>query len=381
HDAWNAVTGADAGPAPGGELHPGTATTRTAAPSSATPAAAIGTGAAAEATAPMAELSNAQRGDKLSTMRPDELGSIDRFGMSNTGRDAAKQRGQWLSAAEIHTAGGSKSGDKFVDSVDAMIDKHDFTADQDQIITAARAFASAPVPLTPAQDKLAVIDWGKSQLTLDGVSLNDDLKARLVRYVRFLAWAGLVTGPTTIGSVMRSPQAAHKLSVAWMFNLGANTAGGSSLHRADNRHKLVANVTAHGGSDPDGNQWLSDATVEALKAKKDDDPALFDYIKATAAPEANKLQVQSAIAAEGYKTTDKRHPNVLGGASVSNHLLGEAVDMFPPFVFSNKFDPVIDAIAAYFGLWRAVKDNSSSPEHWHYERLGMPPGAEADDHH
>jgi hypothetical protein len=314
-------------------------------------------------------------------MRPDELGSIDRFGMSNTGRDAAKQRGQWLSAAEIHTAGGSKSGDKFVDSVDAMIDKHDFTADQDQIITAARAFASAPVPLTPAQDKLAVIDWGKSQLTLDGVSLNDDLKARLVRYVRFLAWAGLVTGPTTIGSVMRSPQAAHKLSVAWMFNLGANTAGGSTLHRADNRQKLVANVTAHGGADPDGNQWLSDATVDALKTKKDDDPALFDYIKTTAAPEANKLQVQPAIAAEGYKTTDKRHPNVLGGASVSNHLLGEAVDMFPPFVFSNKFDPVIDAIAAYFGLWRAVKDNSSSPEHWHYERLGMPPGAEADDGH
>jgi hypothetical protein len=72
---------------------------------------------------------------------------------------------------------------------------------------------------------------------------------------------------------------------------------------------------------------------------------------------------------------------VLGGSSVSNHLLGEAVDLFPPFVLSNSFDPLIDAIAAYFGLWRAVKDDSSSPEHWHYEWLGMPPGAEGHDDH
>src|SRR6185295_17684325 len=192
---------------------------------------------------------------------------------------------------------------------------------------------------------------------------------------------GLVTGRTTAGSVMRSPQAAHKLSVAWMFNLGANKDSGSSLHKADNRQKLVATVTANGGSDSDGNQWLSQATVDGLKAKKDDDAGLLDYIKTTAAPEATKIQVQPAIAAEGYKTSDKRHPNVLGGSSVSNHLLGEAVDLFPPFVFSNKFDPMIDAIAAYFGLWRAVKDNSSSPEHWHYERLGMPPGAEDHDEH
>jgi len=329
----------------------------------------------------MAELGDAQRGEQLSTFHADELGTIDKFDMSKTGRDAAKQRGQWLAANQVYAAGAHKSGKAYVDSVDALVDKTKFSEKQDEIITSAREFASAPKALTAAQEAKAAIDWSKALLTLDGVALNDDLKARLVRYVRFLAWAGLVTGPSVAGSVMRSPQAAHKLSVAWMFNLGANTSGGSTLHKPDHRKALVKTVTDNGGADADGNKWLSDATVEGLKAKQDDDDALFDYIKTTAAPEANKVQTQKAIAAEGYKTADKRHPNVLGGTSVSNHLLGEAVDLFPPFVFNNKFDPMIDAIAMYFGLWRAVKDNSASPEHWHYERLGIPPGAEAEAPH
>lgn len=384
-DAWDFLSGAGHSKAAGG------AGAVAGGPGGGAPAnGAVAGGAAASAgtpnkdgntagTAPLADLTDAQRGDKLSTIQADETGTVDKFGMSKTGRDAAKARGQWLSAGDVKAAGNKKSGQGFVDSVDALVEKTSFTEDQGKIITAAKEFAATPKTLTADQEKKGTIDWGKAQLTLDGISLNPDLKARLVKYARFLAWAGLVTGPTTAGSVMRSPQSAHKLSVAWMFNVGSNTKKGSTLHKAENRQKLVTNVTNGGGADTDGNKWLSAATVEGLKAKKDDDDALFEYIKSTAAPEANKVQVQGAIAAEGYKTSDKRHPNVLGGASVSNHLLGEAVDMFPSFVFSNKFDPVIDAIAMYFGLWRAVKDDSSSPEHWHYERLGMPPGAEAED--
>lgn len=330
-------------------------------------------------TAPLAELTDAQRGARLSTLHADELGEINKFGMSKTGRAAAQKRGAWLSAAAIRTAGSGKAGEAFVDSVDALVDKTEFTEDQGKIIAAAKEFAALPKVLTPEQESKAVIDWSKSLLTLDGVSLNDDLKARLVRYVRFLAWAGLVTGPTQTKSVMRSPKDAHRLSVAWMFNLDSNKDSASTLHKAENRQKLVDTVTARGGSDTDGNNWLSPSIVEGLKAKRDDDAELFKYIQTTAAPEAHKVKTQPAIAAEGYKTADRRHPNVLPGNGVSNHLLGEAVDVTPPFVFNNKFDPIIDAIAMYFGLWRAVKDNKSSPEHWHYERLGMPPGAETHD--
>ena len=380
HDAWDFVTGANGAPAAAVDEHatsgPRPGATTDGKPGAATDGKPVGT--PAPGVAPMADLTDKQRGDQLSTFRADELGTLDKFEMSAGGRDGAKQRGSWLSAEDIRKAGASKSGEAFVDSVDALIDKTKLTEDQDAIITSAKQFASAPRALTADQEKKAVINWGTAKLTLDGVSLNEDLKGRLGRYIRFLAWAGLVTGPTSIGSVMRSPQSAHKLSVAWMFNLGSNTAKGSTLHKATNRQKLVATVTASGGTDSDGNQWLSPATVDGLKDKKDDDAALFEYIKTTAAPEAHKVQTQSAIAAEGYKTAAARHPNVLEGSSVSNHLLGEAVDMYPPFVFNNKFDPMIDAIAMYFGLWRAVKDNSSSPEHWHYERLGAPPGAETD---
>jgi len=387
HDAWDFVTGANGAPAaavderPAGDTTSGTPAVAAPSAPEATPAPSAPAATPQPATAPLADLTDAERGARLSTFHADELGTIDKFGMSKTGRDAAKTRGEWLKAADIKKAGAGKSGEAFVDAVDALNESTNFSADQDQIIAAARDFAASPKALTAAQEAKAVINWGAAKLTLDGVSLNDDLKARLIKYVRFLAWAGLVTGPTKIGSVMRSPQSAHRLSVAWMFNLTANTSKGSTLHKADNRQKLVTTVTNNGGTDADGNKWLSDATVEGLKSRKDDDAALFEYIKSTAAPEANKVQVQGAIAAEGYKTADKRHPNVLGGSSVSNHLLGEAVDMYPPFVFNNLFDPMIDAIAMHFGLWRAVKDDSSSPEHWHYERLGSPPGAETDDAH
>jgi hypothetical protein len=373
NSATGAANGAAHGASPSPSAH-GAASATGAASSSAHGSPETG------APAPLAELDGKARGERLSTFHKDELGAIDKFGMSKTGRDAAKQRGAWLTAQAIKTAGHGKAGAAFTHAADDLIDHTAFTEDQDCVLAAAKEFAAAPKPLGPAQEQRAAIDWSKAKLELDGVALNPDLKGRLTRYVRFLAWAGLLKGPTTAGSVMRSPQSAHKLSVAWMFNLAANTSKGSSLHKPDNRKQLVANVTAAGGTDADGNRWLGPATVEGLKARKDNDAALFAYIKSTAAPEANQVATQSAIAAEGYKSADKRHPNVLGGASVSNHLLGEAVDLFPDFVLPNKFDPLIDAIALYFGLWRAVKDNAASPEHWHYERLGMPPGAEADDH-
>lgn len=383
HGAWDRLTGGGAandghGEAKAGEAKTGEAKTGEARPGEGRPADATLAKADGEAgdAAPFGDLTDAQRGAKLSTMQPDELGTVDDLGMSAKGKAAAKKRGQWLTAAEVHAAGKNKSGDAYRASVDALVDKTEFTEDQAQIVAAACEFATAPRPLTPVQEQHAAIDWSKAQITLDGVTLNADLQARIERYVRFLAWANLVTGPTPIGSVMRSPATAHKLSVAWMFNLVKNQSASTSLHHAANRQKLVANVTANGGTDKDGTTWLSEATVEALKAKKDDDDALYDYIKTTAAPEANKVQHQPAVAAEGYKTADKRHPNIAPGTFVSNHLLGEAVDMKPPFIFSNKFDPLIDAIALHFGLWRAVKDDSSSPEHWHYERVGSPPGAE-----
>ncbi len=351
--------------------------TTAAAPTTTTPPAG-GTKPAPSTDAPFADMTPEDRGKLLSTFKPEEITKVNKFGFSATARAAAMTREQWLTAKGITGICKGKSGQEYVDAVDAQVGaggKSKFTEDQQKVLQSAKDFASSPKALSAAQEK-NTLSWGKATLSLDGVTLNADLKARLEKYGRFLAWAGLTTGPSTAGSVMRSPKTAHKLSVAWMFNLGTNKGSKSSLHDAANRQKLVANVTAAGGSDQDGNAWLSTATVDGLKAKKDDDAALFDYIKTTAAPEANTVATQFAQAAEGYREPAQRHPNVLPGKSVSNHLLGEAVDMDVPWIFPNKFDPLIDAIAMYFGLFRAVKDSGDSPEHWHYERVGAPPGTE-----
>jgi hypothetical protein len=284
-----------------------------------------------------------------------------------------------LGTDQVAAAGAGKSGDAFVASIDKMNAGAKFTDDQNKMIAGARDFAAAAKPLSPAQEANAVMDWSNAKLTLDGITLNADLKARVGRFVRFAAWANLVTGPTPVGSVMRSPAEAHLWSVAWMFNVPTNTKSPNTLHTAANRQQLVKNVTDRGGSDTDGHTWLSPTTVEGLKSHKDDDAALYEYIKTAAVADAAKVKTFPNQAAEGYTTADKRHPNVFPGSKVSNHLTGDAVDMSPPWVFNNKYDPLIDAMAAYFGLSRPLKD-SSNPEHWHFERLGTPPGAEQEAH-
>jgi hypothetical protein len=216
---------------------------------------------------------------------------------------------------------------------------------------------------------------------MDGITLNPDLKARLERYSQFLAWAGLVSKPVAAGSVMRSPATAHKISTSWMFDLDNNTASSSTLTTAANRQKLVARLEAGGGSDLDGTEWVSSGDIDALKAAKDDDEKLKTTLKPIAAKGHKTGGSQKKQAAEGYTTADKRHPNILPGTGVSNHLKGEAVDIFFAYTIPNFFDPVIDAMALYFGLYRACKELASSPEHWHYERLGAPPGTGEDVDH
>lgn len=46
------------------------------------------------------------------------------------------------------------------------------------------------------------------------------------------------------------------------------------------------------------------------------------------------------------------------------------MDLSYAWVLSNAYDPMIDLLAACFGLWRPVKDSQSSPEYWHFEKIG-----------
>ncbi len=82
-------------------------------------------------------------------------------------------------------------------------------------------------------------------------------------------------------------------------------------------------------------------------------------------------KAQTAPANEGFPTweRDLRRPNTNDTTGVSNHVGGEAIDITFPFYF-NYYDPIVDAIALHFGLYRPVKD-ARNPEHWHYERVGI----------
>ena len=206
------------------------------------------------------------------------------------------------------------------------------------MIASARAFAASPQPLEPAQEAYAAIPWDQAITSLDGNVLDAELRVRLERFMRFVAWAGLVDGPVA---------------------------------------KLADTLAAHGGAD-DRDTWLAPATVAEVVARRDDDAALRAYLFEVAAPEATQVQFQSARAAEGYPDAARRHPNIWPGKGVSMHPGGLAVDLFPAWTLTNLFDPLIDAIALYFGLVRTVKDDANSPEHWHYERVGTPPAPETE---
>ena len=291
-------------------------------------------------------------------------------GGSGANKRALKQSqegGKAYTPKEVSKAVGKLEGEKFVEGVDAQIESKTWTEDQSALIAAAKEFAAAPKSLTSAQEANAKITF--SNLTLEGVSLNADLKSRLERFQRFLAYANIVTGPTTRASAMRSPKTAHKLSTAWMYN-ASNTTTSSGLSKGSNLKKLAANLISIGGVDKDGNVWASASTVKAVKDAGEDSEKLKALLP-TLRADAAKIYTQSAVAAEGYTDPEWRKPNVKPGSYVSNHLKGLAVDAFHAWVFPNLFDPIIDAIAMYFGLIRACKD-LSTPEHWHYELLGTP---------
>ena len=156
-----------------------------------------------------------------------------------------------------------------------------------------------------------------------------------------------------------------------MFNEG-NTTDSSGLNSEKNRSKLADNLVNYGGTDQDGNEWVSAANVARVEDAQGDDEAMQALLPDLRADSA-RVAVQTAVAAEGYEDTAQRRPNVKPGTFVSNHLKGLAVDVFHQWIFPNLFDPVIDSVALYFGVYRACKD-LSTPEHWHYELLGTPPG-------
>ena len=276
--------------------------------------------------------------------------------------------------------------------VDAMLAGHTFTDDQSKLIERAKSFRSD----TAKQTGLAFLDVPAHKRTEGGETLSPDLIDRLNLFYKFLQYEQLIDGKVKeIGSGIRAYSVAHMLSMKWTLNARSGV-----LTTFEGKLKFARQVVEIGGTDADGNVWLSAAGVTNLQAALDswDSPGdcpldgFFDEADANQSnmdpldqAQANIEFIvsgmmascaasawgppQGAQASEGYPTGHpSRRPNTRE-VGVSNHCGGEAIDITFPFVF-NYYDPIVDAVAIQFGLYRPVKDSGRSPEHWHYERVG-----------
>jgi len=222
--------------------------------------------------------------------------------------------------------------------------------------------ASEPAP-TGARAGFAELSVPASALSLEGVTLDGDLIGRMKRFTKFAAWAGLITGAPTVGSGVRSPAEAHILSTRYMFTSGIGLGG------AGNRKVVADWAIANHGVDKDGNTWVDADLVTKLTQAKSDDEI---YQQVLLRDVKTRIVNQADQAAEGYAAGDARRLPNQRPVGISNHCSGNAIDVTYAWVFSSSYDPMIDLLAAYFGLWRPVKDSRSSPEDWHYQKIGKP---------
>ncbi len=270
-----------------------------------------------------------------------------------------------------------------------------------------------------------------------GERLNQDLIDRIQRYYKFLRYKKLIEGNVIVTSGIRTRARAHELSTKWTLNprsglLRSRDNKVEFVRRLtllngwhDSAHILwtdgneaqeielaiyyiwhptyfiqnIEHLQLPHGINPNNN--LKKLFEEILLVKR-------DFFKAsenlTCAPDVAPDQIvefgllvveaytnlcrsrvtsvgnrshQRYQAAEGFsRLTEifgKRLPNTNDTMGISNHCGGEAMDIHFPFVF-NYYDPIIDAIALIFGLHRPVKDSRGSPEHFHYERVGISRG-------
>jgi hypothetical protein len=267
---------------------------------------------------------------------------------------------------------------------DLIGEKAGFSAMQKTLLSEASTFASdSKLKEGIKGNVIYPSDSDGSNLILDGNSLSTVLMDRLDIFYKFLLHKGLIFGNKdqnfAASDGMRPPRKAHILSTSY-----STYKGKIPFENFD---------ALKDGKDLDGNLWydkekdtvyervpleekeLEEEKATAIKEKRN--PILTKATKNIDKAETLKnitkrvlaIKIQKAEAADGYKLgSDKRKPNTHMGTS--NHCIGEAVDVHFKFKF-NVYDPIIDAIAAYFGLSRVQKESGESPEDWHYERMGI----------
>ncbi len=244
--------------------------------------------------------------------------------------------------------------------------KADMSSGQQALLAKVEEFLQTKPEPTSAYAAFATFEVPGHMNQVGNTVLDPELIERMRQFVKFAAWSGLLTGAPRMTSGARSEERCHQLSVNYQFT------SGRGIGDAASRQQVAEWAVANDGTDKDGNTWIPPHLVEKLAAEDADDAVYEQVLRHEVKDTFSRNQTKQA--AEGYdRGDDRRLPN-LRNTGKSLHAgrdgVAGAIDIDIPWVFSNRYDPMIDILALYFGLKRPVKDSSSSPEDWHFEKIG-----------
>lgn len=240
------------------------------------------------------------------------------------------------------------------------------------LVTTAQAFKQDELAQSQLPD-LKISDPAKRE---EDSVINEELLARVNRYHKFLHLQGLSHNPMPPMFGVRDPRIAHELATRWTLNPKSG-----ELASFGKKQELAKQLVEMSGRDATARvEWANSRQVQQLRellrrmesgsesrsAKEaDSDPKreLEQLIEAIMKAQGT----QNVPTAEGYGKGDRRRLPNLRNSEMALHIGGEAIDLFLDWTI-NPTEPIVDAIAAQFGLQRPILDAGEMAEPWHYER-------------
>jgi len=239
-----------------------------------------------------------------------------------------------------------------------------------ELVTAAATLAQDETAQTQLPD-LEVPEIAKRE---EESTLNETLLASVNAYQKFLLHQGITrsSAPPIFG--IRDPRIAHEQATRWMLSPNSG-----ELAAFNQKQELAKQLVEIGGRDPSsGVEWATNQQVRRLKEllsqiqsgsqvsgkTADSDPKR--ELEQIIAEIMHRFGTQPTPAAEGYPKGDRRRQPNLRDTEMGMHVTGAAMDVFFDLTV-NAGEPVLDAIAAQFGLQRPIAKIGEFSEPWHYE--------------
>jgi hypothetical protein len=243
---------------------------------------------------------------------------------------------------------------------------------EEKLVTTAQAFDRDELAQTQLPD-LKFLDSAKRE---EDSTVSEDLLSRVDRYHKFLQLQGLSRNPMPPMFGVRDPRIAHELATRWTLNPKSG-----ELASFSKKQELAKQLVEMSGRDATASvEWANTRQVQRLREllrQIDSSSENAGTKEANSDPKRELEQLIEAImkahgtqqtpAAEGYPKGDRRRLPNLRDTETALHVGGEAIDLFLDWSI-NPTDPMVDAIAAQFGLQRPIRDAGEATEPWHYER-------------